>query len=157
MQDHDSAPVRPASSLLEPDDAAEDPDFGRWLRLLVVPGSSLGGARPKASVVDETGQPWVAKFPSRRDGWRLAPAYDLNANSDGEGLTLNICEVDNAQNVDLAREVARYFRLTDPQAREIVTEMADAVASWPDVAEQHGIPGPGRDRYRRAFRVALTT
>jgi serine/threonine-protein kinase HipA len=40
----------------------------RWLRILFAPGSSLGGARPKASVVDPEGNLWIAKFPSYRDG-----------------------------------------------------------------------------------------
>lgn len=35
--------------------------------MLIAPGASLGGARPKASVVDERGQLWIAKFPSARD------------------------------------------------------------------------------------------
>ena len=39
----------------------------RWLNLLVDPGSSLGGARPKANVVDKDGKLYVAKFPSRMD------------------------------------------------------------------------------------------
>lgn len=34
---------------LEGDDAVDDPDFLKWLGLLVAPGCSLGGARPKAS------------------------------------------------------------------------------------------------------------
>lgn len=38
-----------------------------WLMQLVHPGTSLGGARPKASVVDENKQLYVAKFPSRKD------------------------------------------------------------------------------------------
>lgn len=39
----------------------------KWLMDLVDPGTSLGGARPKANVVDEDGNLWVAKFPSRND------------------------------------------------------------------------------------------
>jgi len=45
----------------------DDPDYGRWLRLLIAPGGSLGGARPKASVRDEHDRLWIAKFPSRSD------------------------------------------------------------------------------------------
>jgi len=52
---------------LENDEASNDPDYVRWLNLLVAPGSSLGGARPKASVVDEKGHLWIAKFPSGQD------------------------------------------------------------------------------------------
>lgn len=39
----------------------------RWLDQLVDPGSSLGGARPKANVVDTDGRLYVAKFPSKKD------------------------------------------------------------------------------------------
>ena len=39
----------------------------RWLSQLVDPGSSLGGARPKANVIDSEGKLYVAKFPSRKD------------------------------------------------------------------------------------------
>lgn len=63
-----------ASLQLERDDAADDPEFSQWLNLLMAPGSSLGGARPKASVIDPAGQLWIAKFPSNNDdhdigGW----------------------------------------------------------------------------------------
>ncbi|SDA61888.1 serine/threonine-protein kinase HipA [Butyrivibrio sp. INlla18] len=39
----------------------------KWLKQLIAPGSSLGGARPKASVVAPDGSLWIAKFPSRND------------------------------------------------------------------------------------------
>ena len=48
---------------------------------LLDPGSSLGGARPKATVVDAEGQLWVAKFPARGDPWD-------NAGVEGGLLTL---------------------------------------------------------------------
>lgn len=41
----------------------------KWLKQLVQPGSSLGGARPKASVTDATKALYVAKFPSRKDDY----------------------------------------------------------------------------------------
>lgn len=43
-----------------------------WLRVLVAPGSSLGGARPKANLVDEEGSLWIAKFPSSDDDYDVA-------------------------------------------------------------------------------------
>ena len=43
-------------------------DTDEDLRLLMAPGSSLGGARPKASVRDRDGHLLVAKFPHRDDG-----------------------------------------------------------------------------------------
>jgi len=52
-------------SKIEEDAGSVDQD--RWLQQLVAPGSSLGGARPKATVVDEKGNLWIAKFPSKND------------------------------------------------------------------------------------------
>ena len=54
----------------------EHPEYARWLAQLFAPGTSLGGARPKASVRDEQGVLCIAKFPSRQDtrdmgGWEL--------------------------------------------------------------------------------------
>lgn len=56
-----------ASQQVERPGSADDPEAARWLRMLIAPGGSLGGARPKASVRDEHGQLWIAKFPSRKD------------------------------------------------------------------------------------------
>ena len=39
----------------------------RWLDQLIDPGTSLGGARPKANVIDTDGTLYVAKFPSKKD------------------------------------------------------------------------------------------
>ena len=39
----------------------------RWIKQLLAPGSSLGGARPKASVLAPDGSLWIAKFPSKHD------------------------------------------------------------------------------------------
>ena len=41
----------------------------KWIAQLVQPGSSLGGARPKASVIDTNKTLYVAKFPSRKDDY----------------------------------------------------------------------------------------
>lgn len=39
----------------------------KWLQQLIRPGSSLGGARPKATVQAPDGSLWIAKFPSKHD------------------------------------------------------------------------------------------
>lgn len=76
---HLAAP--PISSLKELEFAAmqvensnniDDPDYLKWLYMLISPGSSLGGARPKASVIDDDQQLWIAKFPSRYDDYDIA-------------------------------------------------------------------------------------
>lgn len=56
-----------ASLQLERHGVEDDPAYGHWLQMLIAPGGSLGGARPKASVRDERERLWIAKFPSRRD------------------------------------------------------------------------------------------
>lgn len=76
------------SLLLENEDIVDNPDYIKWLNILMAPGSSLGGARPKASVLDLEGNLWIAKFPSKTDqfdigGWEmvtneLAKAAGLN-------------------------------------------------------------------------------
>lgn len=65
-----------ASLALERDENNTAEAGDDWLRMLIAPGGSLGGARPKASVVDPDGHLWIAKFPSVRDehdvgGWEL--------------------------------------------------------------------------------------
>jgi serine/threonine-protein kinase HipA len=65
-----------ASLELERDDAVDDQDYIKWLNMLIAPGSSLGGSRPKASVIDTNKSLWIAKFPSRYDeydigGWEM--------------------------------------------------------------------------------------
>lgn len=53
----------------------------KWLNQLIRPGSSLGGARPKATVRSPEGSLWIAKFPSRNDDYDVGAwektAYDL--------------------------------------------------------------------------------
>lgn len=58
----------------------EHPEYERWLTQLIAPGTSLGGARPKASVRDENGILCMAKFPSRKDN-RDVGAWELVANA----------------------------------------------------------------------------
>lgn len=65
-----------ASLAIERDEDNTEDEADVWLRMLIAPGGSLGGARPKASVVDPNGHLWIAKFPSVRDehdvgGWEL--------------------------------------------------------------------------------------
>jgi serine/threonine-protein kinase HipA len=262
---------------LERDDAADDPEYGQWLRMLLAPGGSLGGARPKASVLDEVGALWIAKFPSVRDpedvgawegvvhtlagragvhvppahvrrfasnhhtflsqrfdrtatggrlhfasamtllersdgeaaeegvsyleladllirlgantgadleqlwrriafsvcvsntddhlrnhgfllspsGWQLAPAYDMNPDPYGAGLKLNISESDNAQDFDLLRDVAPYFRLNEMRASQVLDEVVVAVRKWRDAARERGLSSACQDRMQRAFRLVI--
>jgi serine/threonine-protein kinase HipA len=249
------------------------PEELRWLNMLMAPGSSLGGARPKASVVDPEGNLWIAKFPSTNDeydigawemvvyelalnaginvaparlqqfsgrhhtfltkrfdrihqtgrihfasamtllgqqdgadfhsgagyldmvafiiqngyrvnenlrelwtrvifnilvkntddhlrnhgfllregGWELSPAYDMNANPQGNGLTLNISENDNSPDPELALSVAKHFRLKPGEAEAIFKHVQDAVSRWPTIAAKYKLSRREQENMANAF------
>ncbi len=99
---------------LEREDAADDPNYAEWLRMLIAPGGSLGGARPKASVVDDKGCLWIAKFPSRRDGddvgaWE-GVAHELATRAGVETATAQTRKFGSEHHTFLAQ---RFDRTTD--------------------------------------------
>lgn len=101
----DRSPVPPSTRLraLEQiarraDDPAAPSPTDEELTILVAPGSSLGGARPKANYTDPDGHLWIAKFPSttdRRDvgAWQFLTATMARRAgimvADGERITLS--------------------------------------------------------------------
>jgi serine/threonine-protein kinase HipA len=230
----------------------------RWLTVLVAPGASLGGARPKANFTDQDGSLWIGKFPARDDdrdtgaweylahtlaqaagihvppakllklnnpfhtfcvqrfdrigarrrfyasamtvlrkdqsegssylelaqflrqagdpvhveadlaqlfrrvafnvaignrddhlrnhgfildaqGWRLAPAFDVNPNIDKAEHVLNIDDVDNRPNLGTVVSTASFYGLNARQAQAIVDQITRAVSPWRDTARQLGI------------------
>jgi len=265
-----------ASWMVQADDSTDDPSYTDWLRLLMAPGSSLGGARPKAGVCDENGHLWIAKFPARNDdrdnaawemvahqlavsvginvpearierfgarhrtfmtkrfdrivdanvqsrrhfasamtmlgyrdgsdhsdgasyleiaeilmrhgatvdadlaelwrriafsicihntddhlrnhgfclaphGWTLSPAYDLNPDPLGTGLSLNISESDNSLSLNLALEVAPLFRQSNDFAAHTIDQIRDAVAGWRPIADSLEISKAEQERMSPAF------
>jgi serine/threonine-protein kinase HipA len=264
-----------ASLQIEKADAVHEKDYSRWLNLLIHPGSSLGGARPKAGVMDAKGQLWIAKFPgasdirnigaaemvlhalasacgiwvpeaalqkfsgkhstylSKRfdrtsdgrrihfasamtllgyrdgvnhaegvsylelasfiiqhspasksdleqlwrrivfnilvsntddhlrnhgfllsaDGWRLSPAFDMNPNENGNGLTLNITEHSNEQDVSLALQTAAYYKLKSTEAEKILSDIQMVLSQWKRVAKQWGISHSEMQLMQNAFRL----
>jgi serine/threonine-protein kinase HipA len=265
-----------ASTALERDADNTSVATDAWLRLLLAPGGSLGGARPKASVVDAQGQLWIAKFPSVHDeydvgawemvlnvlargsrlavppamarryaskqytfltrrfdrtpagrlhfasamtltdredgddastgasylelarvlidhgastsadllelwsrivfnmlvsnaddhlrnhgfilepgkGWRLSSAYDMNPVPAAQGLKLNVSAQDNAIDLDLARSVAPYFRVSSRAADEFIEHSSGVVRKWPRIAAEIGVPAREQARMEAAFHLA---
>lgn len=89
------------------------------------------------------------------DGWKLSPAFDLNPDPDGHGLTLNITETDNSLDFAVALDVAEYFRLDTREANRILEKTKQSVAGWRGIATALGIsglPDPSRNRWSRRFR-----
>jgi serine/threonine-protein kinase HipA len=87
------------------------------------------------------------------EGWCLSPAYDLNPDPDGVGLSLNISESDNALSFDLALEVAPYFRITPRSAESILGQVRDAVRGWNTHARHLGITQAEQELMAKAFLV----
>jgi serine/threonine-protein kinase HipA len=264
-----------ASLALERDENNTSAAGDDWLRMLIAPGGSLGGARPKASVVDPQGQLWIAKFPSVRDahdmgawelvvhtlargcglavpqslarpfasphhtflvqrfdrtpqgrlhfasamtltghldgddastgasyleiarvlidhgaqtdtdlhelwsrivfnmlvsntddhlrnhgfilvpgkGWRLSEAYDMNPVPESHGLKLNVSEADNAMDLELARSVAPYFRVSKKLADEVIARSQAVVKQWPKIANSLQVRPREQEQMADAFRL----
>lgn len=255
---------------LEQDD---DTNVKHWLQILLAPGSSLGGARPKANVKNTDGSLWIAKFPSRNDrkdvgawealtmtlakqcnittspfdskklasqyhtfltkrfdrtdngrrihftsamtmlgytdsdtsgcsylelfewisrnccdvnenlaemwrrivfniavsncddhlrnhgflltkkGWTLSPAYDLNPQEYGVGLSLNIDEKNNALDYKLALDVAKYAGISSTVAQNIIQHTKDVVSSWRKWAGLYHISRDEQEMMVQAFKL----
>lgn len=260
------------AALLESNEDSDE--VRKWLTMLIAPGSSLGGARPKANIIDEQGQLWIAKFPSQNDtidkgaweylayrlaiqagidmaecriekisgkyhtfftkrfdretterihfasamtmtgkneelirdeipsyldivefiqfsgafvdddlkqlwkrmvfnicvsntddhlrnhgfvltqaGWRLSPAFDINPSIDKDGLALNIDMERNALDLNLARSVGSYFRLSDEQMDVVIDEVRTSVQKWERIAAEIGISRSEQLLMSGAFRI----
>ncbi len=57
--------LQKAVDFIESDE--DDENIRNWILMLIAPGTSLGGARPKANFSDKSNDLWIAKFPSRND------------------------------------------------------------------------------------------
>jgi len=89
-----------------------------------------------------------------QNGWRLSPAYDLNpvpADIKPRVLVTAITEDDTTASLDLAFEVAGYFEIEDPRARQIAKEVGTVVSGWRAEAGRQGITRQQVDRMASAF------
>jgi len=88
------------------------------------------------------------------DGWRLAPAYDLNpVPVDIKPRVLaTAIDLDNTTaSLDLAMSVADYFELAGARPREIAREVAQSVSRWRERAARAGLTPAQIDRMASAF------
>lgn len=86
-------------------------------------------------------------------GWRLSPAYDMNPNEMGNGLTLNISENSNDLDISLALETAHLYQLKSDSAESILKEMRQEVSHWRNIAKKLGISNSEIEQTKRAFRL----
>lgn len=100
-----------AAHQVENADDANDAEYLKWLYMLMSPGSSLGGARPKASVRDEHEQLWIAKFPSGHDDYDVAAweflTYQLAIAAGIEMADCQMARYDNGYHTFLTKRFDR--------------------------------------------------
>lgn len=120
-----------------------------WLRVLVAPGSSLGGARPKANLVDEDGSLWIAKFPSSDDVYDVASwemlLQDLAKDCGITVPTSRLIQIGSgyhtfmAKRFDRAGDTRRFFAsamtMTGHRDSDDASylELAEFIATWGEV------------------------
>jgi serine/threonine-protein kinase HipA len=86
-------------------------------------------------------------------GWRLSPAFDMNPNEMGNGLTLNISENSNELDITLSIETAQLYQLKSQNAGRILKEMRHEISNWRIVAKKFGISNSEIEQTKRAFRL----
>jgi len=138
-------------AVLDDEESAED------LRLLLDPGASLGGARPKASLRDQDGSLLIAKFPARGDPYNVAaweavalelarraaiavPASRIARASDRDVLLVSRFDRRDGQRVPflsamsalgaMDHEVHSYMEIADSLRPNAAAARADLVALW---------------------------
>lgn len=152
LDDNIESAIPPWSSLRELQHAAEhfeksnsDVNINKWLAILMAPGSSLGGARPKANVRDENGELWIAKFPSKNDtidkgAWEYL-AYELAIDS---GICMASCRIEKISGAHHTFFTKRFDRLKDERIHfaSAMTmtgnnedTISDSPASYLDIAD----------------------
>lgn len=130
LDDDTSMTTPPWASLRELEGASlsleENPDLfkSRWLKMLVAPGSSLGGARPKANVLDGLGHLWIAKFPSRKDrrdvgAWE-AVCMDMARKS---GITVSDFRIEKFNSSHHTFLAKRFDRAEDGRRKQFTSAM----------------------------------
>ena len=175
LDNNPNSPVPPITSIRELQFAAEiiesDVDseaVKKWLAILIAPGSSLGGARPKANVIDQKGDLWIAKFPAKGDNYDKAAweylayqlaihagihmSYDINPLIEKNGLALNIDVEDNGLDFELARSVGSFFQLNAEEMDTIINQVKSSVKRWKQMASEIGIPKAEIEMMGAAFR-----
>lgn len=102
--------LQEAARQLESDDPNEV--MKKWIAVLVAPGSSLGGARPKANIFDLKKNLWIAKFPSKTDmvdkaAWEFL-AYKLATAAKIDMAESKIEKISGQYHTFLTRRFDRY-------------------------------------------------
>jgi serine/threonine-protein kinase HipA len=99
---------------LETSTAADNPDYARNLCMMVSAGASLGGRRPKVSVLDRKNQLWIAKLPTATDhcdvgGWEIV-LHELASQAGLNVPEARAIKVSNGNHIFLSKRFDRNGR-----------------------------------------------
>ncbi|HIV17560.1 MAG TPA: HipA domain-containing protein [Candidatus Alectryocaccobium stercorigallinarum] len=87
-------------------------------------------------------------------GWILSPLYDVNPVPYGNELALNVNDVDNTINIELALEVAERFGIKLDDAKKYAEDILNIVKNnWLDTAKKYGITHGQIEDMRPAFGI----
>lgn len=137
----------------------------QWLRVLVAPGASLGGARPKANLQDRQGHLWIAKFPGADDDhdWALREML-LHQLADDFKLNLAPARLEKVGS-GYHTFITRRFDRENERRRFFTSAMAalgrsdSEASSYLDLAEfianKSGVEGKLAEDLRELFRRVL--
>lgn len=141
------------------------PEYERWLAMLIAPGTSLGGARPKANFTDGDQRLWIAKFPAKDDrydvgGWE----YLMHVLARKAGIVVPEARLERLSDRYGTFCSARFDRV-DTSRRMYASAMTllerqdgEAGASYLDMAEfisDHGAKGHVDEDLAQLFRRVL--
>ncbi len=164
--------IRLGELLASTDRLLRDEESDADLTLMLAPGSSLGGARPKASVMDAQRRLAIAKFPKPEDDYSIeaweAIAMRLAANAGIDVLEADLVSVAGRKvllsrrfdrsasgripfSLELVREVAPLFDLSAAGADAVIREVAAATRDWRRVAASPGETPAAITRMASAF------
>ena len=88
-------------------------------------------------------------------GWILSPAFDLNPDEDGTGLSLNISLDDNSLNLDVPLGIRDFFRIDNAKALTIIEEIRTSVKQWRNLANKYQLPGTEQELMADVFEKQL--
>ena len=167
---HSLYPVPPIASLRELQAVAHELTNKRtddlsalrqWLSVLVSPGSSLGGARPKANFRDVDGSLWIAKFPARDDvldvgAWESV-AHSLSVAAGIEVPEARLLRYGNGHHTFCVKRFDRigHRRVFYSSAMTLLRKEQSAGASYLEMAQflhTHGVQGTIQQGLEQLFR-----
>lgn len=135
--------LQEAVRIIESDE--DDEHIRKWILMLIAPGSSLGGARPKANFTDSSKNLWIAKFPSKNDkidkaAWELL-AYRLALKAGIRMSESRITKLSGAYNTFLTKRFDRilneriHFASAMTMTGNYEEALRDKNASYLEIAE----------------------